>query len=112
MTLSPSDLPDKLFFKIGEVSDIAGVPAYVLRFWESEFKEIKPQRTSAGQRLYRKQDVERVLLIKHLLHEKRFTIKGAKRHLRSKGGRKPPPPSLLDEIRYELNAIRDLLTEL
>ena len=72
---------------------------------------IKPKRTSAGQRLYRKQDVERVLLIKHLLHEKRFTIKGAKRHLRTKGGRKPPTPSMLEEIRYELKAIRDLLTE-
>jgi DNA-binding transcriptional MerR regulator len=109
MTLDPSQLPDKLFFKIGEVSTIAGVPAYVLRFWESEFKEIKPQRTSAGQRLYRKKDVERVLLIKHLLHEKKYTIKGAKRHLRSKGGHVPPPPSLVDEIRFELKAIRDLL---
>ncbi len=109
MTLAPADLPDKLFFKIGEVSTIAGVPAYVLRFWESEFKQINPKRTSAGQRLYRKQDVERVLLIKHLLHEKKFTIKGAKRHLQSKAGHADPTPSLLEEIRSELQSIRDLL---
>ncbi len=110
MTFTPSDLPDKLFFKIGEVSIIAGVPSYVLRFWESEFKQINPKRTSAGQRLYRKQDVERVLLIKHLLHEKKFTIKGAKRHLLSKAGHAAPTPSLLEEIRSELKSIRDLLT--
>jgi len=110
MTYAPADLPDKLFFKIGEVSAIAGVPAYVLRFWESEFRQINPQRTSAGQRLYRKQDVERVLLIRHLLHEKKFTIKGAKRHLQSKAGQAAHTPSLLEEIRAELKTIRDLLT--
>jgi len=109
MTPAPSELPDKLFFRIGEVSAIAGVPAYVLRFWESEFRQIRPQRTSSGQRLYRKKDVERVLMIKHLLHEKKFTIKGAKRHLRSQAASAPPPPALLDEIRSELQAIRDLL---
>jgi DNA-binding transcriptional MerR regulator len=109
MTFVPSELPDKLFFKIGEVSAIAGVPSYVLRFWETEFKQIKPKRTASGQRLYRKQDVERVLLIKYLLHEKKFTIKGAKRHLRSQAGPAAPTPSLLEEIRSELLAIRNLL---
>ena len=72
------ELPDKLYFKVGEVSSIVGVPAYVLRFWESEFKKINPKRTSSGQRLYRKKDVELILWIKHLLYEKKFTIEGAK----------------------------------
>jgi DNA-binding transcriptional MerR regulator len=112
MTFAPPDLPDKLYFKIGEVSSIAGVPSYVLRFWETEFKQINPQRTASGQRLYRKQDVERVLLIKHLLHEKKFTIKGAKKHLHTKSGHAvpDPTPALLEDIRSELRSIRDLLT--
>ncbi|MEJ2040744.1 MAG: MerR family transcriptional regulator, partial [Desulfosarcinaceae bacterium] len=62
-------IPDKLYFRIGEVSRIAGVPASVLRFWESAFRRIKPQRTKAGQRLYRKSDVELILTIKNLLYE-------------------------------------------
>ena len=66
------DIPDKLYFKIGEVSEIVEVPAYVLRFWESEFKRISPKRTSSGQRLYRKRDVELILKIKHLLYNKKF----------------------------------------
>ena len=63
-------LPDKLYFKIGEVSAIAGVPPYVLRFWESEFSRIRPRRTPSGQRMYRRADVERILYIKHLLYER------------------------------------------
>ena len=70
-------IPDKFYFKIGEVSHIADVPAYVLRFWETEFKQIKPKRTDAGQRLYRKQDVALVLRIKRLLYDRKFTIEGA-----------------------------------
>ena len=76
------ELPNKLYFKVGEVSAIVGVPAYVLRFWESEFKKINPKRTPSGQRLYRKRDVELILKIKHLLYEKKFTIQGAKQHLK------------------------------
>ena len=72
------ELPDKLYFKVGEVSTIVGVPAYVLRFWESEFNKINPKRTPSGQRLYRKKDVELIIWIKHLLYEKKFTIEGAK----------------------------------
>lgn len=75
-------VPDKLYFKINEVAELAGVPSYVLRFWESEFATIRPKRTDSGQLLYRKNDVETILTIKHLLHEKRFTIEGAKQHLR------------------------------
>ena len=111
MMLSQKQIPDKLFFKIGEVSDIAGVPAHVLRFWETEFRRIKPRRTESGQRLYRRQDVELLLYIKHLLHEKKFTIKGAKRYLRSHDDPVPEKATrtVLEEIRAELKDIRDLL---
>jgi DNA-binding transcriptional MerR regulator len=103
-------LPDKLFFRIGEVSRIADVPASVLRFWESEFPRIKPRRTETGQRVYRHKDVEMILDIKKLLYEEKFTIKGARRHLRSK--LKPaafPQPDLIQQIRGELKKILDLL---
>ena len=106
------ELPDKLYFKVGEVSAIVGVPAYVLRFWESEFKKIKPKRTPSGQRLYQKRDVELILKIKHLLYEKKFTIQGAKQHLKTKPAEKKVKPSAnaLKDIRRELKKIRDLLT--
>ena len=104
-------LPDKLFFRIGEVSRIADVPASVLRFWESEFPRIKPRRTDTGQRVYRHKDVELILTIKQLLYEEKFTIKGARQHLRSKS-RNPsasPQPDVVQLIRGELQQIRDLL---
>ena len=107
-----NELPDKLYFKVGEVSAIVGVPAYVLRFWESEFKKINPKRTPAGQRLYRKKDVELILWIKHLLYEKKFTIEGAKQRLKTKSTsqKEKPPADILREISIELQKIRDLLT--
>ncbi|MFO7555151.1 MAG: MerR family transcriptional regulator [Desulfobacterales bacterium] len=106
-----TELPDKLYFKVGEVSSIVGVPAYVLRFWESEFKKINPKRTPSGQRLYRKRDVELILWIKHLLYEKKFTIEGAKQHLKSMSSEKTEKLStdILEEISIELQKIRDLL---
>lgn len=106
------ELPDKLYFRVGEVSQIAGVPAYVLRFWETEFKNIRPKRTASGQRLYRKQDIDRILTIKHLLYEKRFTIKGAKRYLKEKPRGEPGKPGAVTiaEIRRELESIRELLS--
>ena len=105
------ELPDKLYFKIGEVSEIAGIPAYVLRFWESEFKAISPMRTPAGQRQYKRSDVELILTIKHLLYDKKFTIEGAKRHLRTPGRGKSAPTlsETIDTIRMELVHIRELL---
>jgi DNA-binding transcriptional MerR regulator len=104
-------IPDKLFFRIGEVSRIVGVPASVLRFWESEFPRIKPQRTDSGQRVYRRGDVEMILTIKHLLYDQNFTIKGARKHLRSRKGAGPPSDrtELVAELRAELQRIRDLL---
>lgn len=108
----PVDLPDKLYFKIGEVAGLTGVPAYVLRFWETEFGRIRPKRTASGQRLYRKSDVELILKIKHLLYDKKYTIKGARQHLFSGAdrGSKTADPTTLDEIRTELEQIRDLLS--
>ena len=115
MTAPPSNpphIPDKLFFRIGEVSRIAGVPASVLRFWENEFARIKPRRTDTGQRIYRRSDVELILTVKHLLYDQKFTIKGARRHLKSKAGtdHRPADGDLVASLRKELQHIRDLLS--
>ncbi|MCP4748427.1 MAG: MerR family transcriptional regulator [Desulfobacteraceae bacterium] len=104
-------LPDKLYFRIGEVSRIAGVPSSVLRFWENEFPLIKPQRTDSGQRLYRKIDVETVLTVKQLLYEKKYTIKGARQFLKKQNTTEKlnSGAAILNEIRMELTNIRQLL---
>jgi len=78
-------IPDKLFFKIGEVCEIVGVQAHVLRYWETEFPMLQPQKNRAGQRTYRRKDVEMALRIKALLYDERFTIAGAKRRLQTEG---------------------------
>lgn len=124
------EIPDKLYFRIGEVSRITGVKAYVLRFWETEFPGLGPRKTGAGHRLYRRKDVELVLEIKHLLYEKRFTIEGARKWLESHRGAEtaaivalkrdrapepaqgvlfPPAGPWLDEIRRELRDILKIL---
>jgi len=72
------EIPDKLYFRIGEVSHLAGVEPYVLRYWESEFPSLGPKKSGTGHRLYRRKDVEMVLELKRLLYEKRFTIEGAR----------------------------------
>lgn len=74
-------IPNKLFFKIGEVCEITDTQPYVLRYWESEFKLLRPKKNPAGQRLYRKRDLELVLRIKHLLYTERLTLEGAKKRL-------------------------------
>ncbi len=74
-------VPDKLYFRIGEVSDLADTKPYVLRYWETEFPMLKPVKSPTGHRLYRRQDVEMVLRIKQLLYEEGFTIEGARKHL-------------------------------
>jgi DNA-binding transcriptional MerR regulator len=81
MTHSAVAIPEKLFFKIGEVCELAGVQAHVLRYWESEFPMLAPQKNRAGQRVYRKRDVEMALRIKELLYEDQYTIAGAKKRL-------------------------------
>lgn len=102
--------PNKLYYRIGEVSAITGVPSYVLRFWEGEFPSIRPQRTDAGQRLYRPADVECIRKIKDLLHRQKFTIQGARQYLRRSEAR--PGKNLqveLEAVRRELQAIKKLL---
>src|SRR5512145_2587804 len=77
----PVEVPDRLYFRIGEVSDITGVPPYVLRYWESEFAGLQPKKSGGGQRLYRKRDVVMILEIKKLLYQERYTVAGARRRL-------------------------------
>ena len=76
-------IPDKLYFRIGEVSRLCRLPAYVLRFWETEFPQLKPIKSSSGQRMYRRRDLENVLRIKTLLYDQGFTIAGARQQLRT-----------------------------
>ena len=83
----PPEIPDKLYFKIGEVSELLGVEPYVLRYWETEFPALSPKKSGTGHRLYRRKDVELLLRIKHLLYEKRFTIEGARQSLQADGAR-------------------------
>ncbi len=115
MNASPATppIPDKLYFRIGEVCRLTGLPASVLRFWENEFPRIRPQRTAAGQRLYRKTEVQLILTIKHLLYDRKFTIRGARQNLKSRegDGLQPPQSGLLQEIRSELQEILDLLNK-
>src|SRR5216683_3797097 len=76
-----ADIPDKLYFRIGEVSDLVGVEPYVLRYWETEFPSVGPKKSGTGQRMYRRKEVELLLKIKYLLYEKKFTIEGARQYL-------------------------------
>jgi DNA-binding transcriptional MerR regulator len=113
-------IPNKLYFKIGEVAKLAEVPAHVLRYWESEFPGIKPKRANSQQRLYRYQDVELILKIKILLHDQGYTIAGA-RKLLGTGGSEPAPqavnnrqtpenqPQKLQIIKKELQKLQSLL---
>jgi DNA-binding transcriptional MerR regulator len=91
----PSGIPDKPYFKIGEVARLCAVKPYVLRYWETEFKSVRPQKTRSQQRVYRRRDVELLLKIRHLLYDQRFTIEGARARLRELGhdeGAAPPAP--------------------
>jgi DNA-binding transcriptional MerR regulator len=108
------EIPDKLYFRIGEVARLAGIKPYVLRFWESEFSGLGPKKSGTGQRLYRRKDVELVLEIKRLLYEERFTIEGARKTLESKRRAGPPaanPAALYQEIRRGLTEILKVLED-
>jgi hypothetical protein len=83
-------IPDKMFFRIGEVSEITGVKPYVLRYWESEFRLLRPNKNKSGQRVYRRRDVETALEIKDLLHLRKFTIAGAKNGSTARAGSRLP----------------------
>jgi DNA-binding transcriptional MerR regulator len=101
-------IPDKRFFRIGEVSRIVGVPTHVLRYWEKEFPLVRPRRTSSRQRLYRRRDVEMLLRLKNLLHHEKYTLAGARKKLRPASASQPTNQTL-EEIRQELMALRRLL---
>ena len=128
-------IPNKLYFRIGEVAKLAGIKPYVLRFWESEFTGLGPKKSGTGHRLYRRKDVELVLEIKRLLYEKRFTIEGARKMLESKPKRGAEPaaskpvagatsarrqqgelfsggsPAFVQELRKELTDLLSLLQD-
>lgn len=133
----PPEIPDKLYFRIGDVSKLTNIKTFVLRFWESEFPQLAPKKSGTGHRLYRRKDVETVLEIKRLLYEERFTIEGARNFLQSKlqtarsapkgKGKKaaaaeavgssqgalfdaPLAASSLEPIRKELRALLELLS--
>jgi len=111
-------IPEKLYFRIGEVARLCRLPAYVLRFWESEFPQLKPIKSSTGQRMYRRKDVENVLRIKQLLYEEGFTIPGARQHLRAevksdtKQSPLPFPARSNSELKYIRQGLRDILAML
>jgi DNA-binding transcriptional MerR regulator len=96
------EIPDKLYFKIGEVSELLGVEPYVLRYWESEFPALSPKKSGTGHRLYRRKDVELLLRIKHLLYERRFTIEGARQSLQAEA--KTSRPKAAKRIQQDLFA--------
>jgi DNA-binding transcriptional MerR regulator len=109
-------IPEKLYFRIGEVADLCHLPAYVLRFWETEFPQLKPVKSGTGQRMYRRKDVEYALRIKHLLYEEGFTIPGARQHLKAENKADkhqdplPFPVRSSSEIKYIRQGLRDILT--
>ncbi len=109
------EIPDKSYFRIGEVSRILGVEPYVVRYWESEFKTIKPVRTKSDQRLYRRKDVEELVTIRNLLYSEQFTIAGAKKKLsrlkrKDNGISEDGYRDLLIRIKKELLKIREMVS--
>ena len=117
MRAPKSQLPDKLYYKIGEVAEIVGVKPYVLRYWETEFSVVKPSKSRSKHRLYKRRDVEALLQIKRLLHEERFTIEGARKRLKAPHKEERPPPPLPDRayrsvlvhVKKEIQALHRIL---
>ena len=105
-----AEVPDKLYFKIGEVAKIASLKPSVLRYWETEFSELRPTKTWSGQRCYTKSDLDLVFRIKKMLYLDKLTIEGARKQLGAKRSEENDERSrLIDEIRQELQKIRDSL---
>ncbi len=112
-----TNIPDKAYFRIGEVSKILNVEPYVIRYWETEFKTVNPMRTKTAQRLYRKKDVQELLTIKNLLYAQRFTIDGAKKQLQKLRNTDEPEEKnsekqklFLIRIKQELQHIREIVS--
>jgi DNA-binding transcriptional MerR regulator len=121
ISIPPPDvaIPDKLYFRIGEVSELTRTKAFVLRYWETEFSGLRPVKGKSGHRLYRRKDVELIFQIRRLLYEKGFTIEGARRHLASEGRYAAEQPHLfpaplnlqeLKAIRQELQTVLTMLS--
>lgn len=115
-----STLTEKLYYKIGEVAEVVGVKTSVLRFWESEFSFLKPIKSSSGQRLYLKKEVDLLLQVKHLLYDEKFTIEGVKKRISAKGKLLSSEDcfdssavlgciDVLKSVRNDLKVLRDLL---
>ena len=104
---------DKRYFRIGEVSRIIGVEPYVLRYWESEFPQIRPDRADSKQRTYQKKDLELIIEIKRLLYEEKLTLEGARKRLKRLMSKTDTaePADLVEEIKNELRNIADLLSD-
>jgi DNA-binding transcriptional MerR regulator len=110
--MSTRPVPNKLFFKIGEVCEITDTQPYVLRYWESEFPALAPAKNSSGQRIYRRRDIETVLRIKQLLYDEGFTIAGAKKRLEAElGGRVDTPSSQAAAVQPAADAAAQALVE-
>jgi len=112
-----TQLPDKLFFKIGEVADIVGVKPHALRYWETEFPALRPKKTRGAHRQYSRKDVELAMLIRQLLHDEGYTIPGARKRIRDLGRHQrssPPEPRAAREValRAELLGLREQLADL
>jgi DNA-binding transcriptional MerR regulator len=105
--MTPRNLPVKLYYRIGEVAEAVGVQPHVLRYWESEFGTIRPQKSSKGQRVYSHKDLEKLLRVKELLHSDGYTIAGAKKKLRQGPEAREVERQGLQRIQLELRAIRD-----
>lgn len=129
-TLRPAEAagpggPEKIYFKIGEAARLLGLPAYVLRYWETEFPELRPRKSGTGRRIYSRADIEMLRMLRRLLHEERFTIEGARRHLASLQASRParetaaagngdasPPGDPVDSAGAFRSALRRLRGEL
>ncbi len=108
-------IPNKFFFRIGEVSKLTGVEPHVLRYWETEFKTLRPKKNKAGQRVYKKKDVLLILSIKELLYEQKYTIAGAKKRIEEEHGlaelatSKPGLQASLEQVKAELRDVMEIL---
>ena len=110
----PENYPEKLYYDISEVSKITGVKAYVLRYWETEFPSLKPQKTAKGQRKYKQKDIEQILQIKQLLHKESYTIAGARKIIGKEKvvkTKKKDIASILEHTKEELIKLRDILNK-
>ncbi len=119
MPKAAPSIPDKLYFRIGEAAKLVGVEDYVLRFWESEFPSLRPAKSASGQRLYRRQEIELLRRVKHLLYDEGYTIEGARKLLRSRrnGQQQSPLPfapapadQRVKQLRAEIEGLQALLS--